>query len=224
MSAQGRPHGEPGHLNIYTRDQDSVITAHGAHYRVVAFLPDADGLYCRVDHKHGPRMPTPSEVLAVARKDQNIRGRWTLARTEAWADGTATEYYFVPASKQRGCPTCNGIDSKSCARCKGRTYMAEWIGQPIGAPLTQWERKMTTNSASRPHSWRVPPATRWNRVAILDAAAHSSDPARNARAWAAGWTPPGYALYAMRACSVRYSTLPVAAARESGHIPQQAAA
>lgn len=68
---------------------------------------------------------------------------------------------------------------------------------------------MTANSYSTP--WRI---------RVLDAAAHSSDPARNARAWAAGWTPPGYALYAMRACSVRYSTLALDTASNSGHIPQ----
>lgn len=75
---------------------------------------------------------------------------------------------------------------------------------------------MTANSYTRPHSWRV---------RVLDAAAASSDASRNARAWAAGWTPPGYALYARNvAAYVRHNTLPVDSASESGHIPQQTAA
>lgn len=74
---------------------------------------------------------------------------------------------------------------------------------------------MTANSYTRPHSWRV---------RVLDAAAASSDASRNARAWAAGWTPPGYALYAMRACNVRPITLGLDSASECGHIPQQTAA
>lgn len=27
---------------------------------------------------------------------------------------------------RRGCPTCNGIDPKSCLRCRGRTRMCDW--------------------------------------------------------------------------------------------------
>ena len=69
---------------------------------------------------------------------------------------------------------------------------------------------MTAPSYS--HSWRI---------RTLDAAAYSSDPARNARAWAAGWTPPGYALYAARvAACVRYSTQAIDTASECGHVPQ----
>lgn len=64
---------------------------------------------------------------------------------------------------------------------------------------------MTANSYSAP--WRV---------RVLDAAAASSDPARNARAWAAGWTPPGYTLYAAR---VMRSTRKIDNASECGHIP-----
>ena len=52
-SIEREPHGKQGHLNTYTRDHDSVVTAFGKHDRVVAFLPNKDGLMCRVDHKWG---------------------------------------------------------------------------------------------------------------------------------------------------------------------------
>ncbi len=29
-------------------------------------------------------------------------------------------------SKKRGCPTCDGLDPKSCMRCKGKTRMCDW--------------------------------------------------------------------------------------------------
>lgn len=77
------PHGLPGHINIYVRDHDSPITARGRHDRVIAFLPDVDGLFMRIDHCHGLGMPTPAEMLTAARRDQGIRGRWTLDRIEA---------------------------------------------------------------------------------------------------------------------------------------------
>lgn len=94
-----QPHGEAGHLNTYTRDQDSVVTAYGKHYRVVAFLPDASGLSCRVDHVHGARMPSTDEVLTVARKDQGVRGRWKLreASTGRGYLGESTWLEFDPA-------------------------------------------------------------------------------------------------------------------------------
>jgi hypothetical protein len=89
---QQTEHGEAGHLNVYRRDQDSVVTGRGRHYRVVAFLPDAQGeLLCRVDHKHGPRMPTSEEILVVARNDQGVRGRFVLARAEQAHEST---YFF----------------------------------------------------------------------------------------------------------------------------------
>jgi len=87
-------HGQPGHLNIYQLDQDSVITGFGKHHRVIAFLPDAEGLHVRVDHKHGPRVPTESEVLAVARKDQGGNGRWNLADSVTSDDGRCTWLRF----------------------------------------------------------------------------------------------------------------------------------
>jgi hypothetical protein len=95
-------HGEPGHLNIYTRDQDSVITGYGTHWRVVAFLPDCEGLYCRVDAVHGPRAPTPDEILRVARLDQGVRGKWKLNRVEDYPDGKSTEYHFIRPSPPMG--------------------------------------------------------------------------------------------------------------------------
>jgi hypothetical protein len=91
------PHGEKGHLNICVKDQDSVVTGFGKHARVVAFHPDHEGLYIRVDRKWGLRDPSLSEILSVARKDQGIKGRWVLHRKEEWADGSSVDYWFCRA-------------------------------------------------------------------------------------------------------------------------------
>lgn len=32
---------------------------------------------------------------------------------------------FIDSNK-RGCPTCAGVDPKSCARCQGHTRLADW--------------------------------------------------------------------------------------------------
>jgi hypothetical protein len=93
------PHGEKGHLNTYTRDHDSVITAYGQHDRVVAFLPNAPGLYARVDHKWNLGEPTPAQILIAIRKDQGVKGRWTLESRTPWADGSSTDYNFVRAGQ-----------------------------------------------------------------------------------------------------------------------------
>ncbi len=76
------PHGEAGHLNIFTRDQDSVITGRGKHARVIAFGPSGEELYMRVDMLWGLRMPTEREMLTAARKDQGLTGRWKLKTTQ----------------------------------------------------------------------------------------------------------------------------------------------
>jgi len=30
-------------------------------------------------------------------------------------------------SKRKGCPTCDGVDPKSCMRCYGHTRMCDWV-------------------------------------------------------------------------------------------------
>lgn len=44
-----------------------------------------------------------------------------------------------------GCPTCNGVDAKSCARCHGRTTMCNWFNTSRGwthsSELTFGERE-----------------------------------------------------------------------------------
>lgn len=90
-------HGERGHLNVLTRDHDSVVTSYGKHDRVVAFLPGPVELYIRVDHKWKLGAPSLAQVLTVARNDQGISGRWELDRTEPWPDGGSTDYFFVRA-------------------------------------------------------------------------------------------------------------------------------
>lgn len=87
-------HFKDGHLNAYTLDQDSYITGKGKHYRVVAFIPDRrDGLYCRIDHKHGDRMPTDREVLDVAERANDAKyGRLKCYKRETI--NTSTDMYF----------------------------------------------------------------------------------------------------------------------------------
>lgn len=89
-----QPHGEKGHINIYTRDHDAVITNYGQHDRVVAFLLQGDALYIRVDHLWNLGEPTEAQILTAARKDQDIKGRWVLDRADRWDDGSSTDYHF----------------------------------------------------------------------------------------------------------------------------------
>lgn len=94
-------HPHQGHLNIYVKDHDSVITNYGKHDRVVCFQPSFDSefgcitMYCRVDHKWGLGEPAEQEILMVARKDQNIKGKFKLAKMEKWDCGKSTDYYFI---------------------------------------------------------------------------------------------------------------------------------
>ena len=88
------------HLNIFKTDHNSPITSHGKHNRVVAFLPDHEGLYCRVDHLWDLGVPTHKEIIKVARLDQGIKGHWVFDYSETHDDGTCTDYYFKPKGEQ----------------------------------------------------------------------------------------------------------------------------
>lgn len=97
-------HGREGHLNVVVTDECDVVTSYGKHARVVAFHPDHDGLYVRVDRASKvrevdslyPNLPDPSvaQILAVARKDQGIRGKWKLRSREEWPCGHSIDYHF----------------------------------------------------------------------------------------------------------------------------------
>jgi hypothetical protein len=71
-------HFEKGNLNICTKDQDSFVTGYGKHARVVAFIPDSEGLYCRVDYVCGLPAPSDKEILKVAKYYGEVRGGWKL--------------------------------------------------------------------------------------------------------------------------------------------------
>ncbi len=88
-------HGLFGHLNLLTPDHESAVTGYGKHDTVVAYLPDHNGLYCLVLHRWNLGMPTPEQVLEVARKDQGIRGKWLFSHCEKWDDGSKTDFYFT---------------------------------------------------------------------------------------------------------------------------------
>ena len=34
--------------------------------------------------------------------------------------------------KKLGCPTCDGVEAKSCLRCFGKTRMCDWFNTPDG--------------------------------------------------------------------------------------------
>ena len=85
------PHGQQGHLNIYTLDQDSVVTGKGKHARVVACCPDGQEAYCRVDFRHNLRRPSDREIVDVFKAVNTIipaRGRWTVFSRTEWPCGT----------------------------------------------------------------------------------------------------------------------------------------
>lgn len=84
-------HYEAGHLNIYKRDHDSVITGYGEHDRVVAFLPGPVDCFVRVDNLWDLGMPTDSQIEKVMRDDQGIKGRWEVISREPYPDGKSIE-------------------------------------------------------------------------------------------------------------------------------------
>lgn len=82
-------------LNIYTPDKESYVTGFGAHDRVIAFCPDSEGLYCRVDHLWNLPQPTEKQILEVARKQNgSLRRGWKLASVTPWDNGKSTDYLF----------------------------------------------------------------------------------------------------------------------------------
>lgn len=87
------PHGQEGHINVFVLDEESPCTGFGKHNRVVAFLPDVEGLYVRVDLQ-GRRMPTDSEILRVAKLHQGVGGRWKRCREEWHTHKRSLDVYF----------------------------------------------------------------------------------------------------------------------------------
>ena len=39
---------------------------------------------------------------------------------------------ILSKKKKRGCPTCDGVDAKSCMRCYGKTRMCDWFNAYSG--------------------------------------------------------------------------------------------
>ena len=80
-------HNVSGQINIYQLDRDSYITGYGKHARVVACCAKGNTCYARVDYLELLRKPTDAEIIAVARRDSDIAGRWRVAKREAWNTG-----------------------------------------------------------------------------------------------------------------------------------------
>lgn len=100
-------HNEKGHMNVFVRDQDSVITGFGKHARVVAFLPqwneelNAVAVYVRVDLVWDLPEPTEKQILEVMKKDQGIKGKWVMATKVYWEPSPekgSIDYHFVLAA------------------------------------------------------------------------------------------------------------------------------
>jgi len=78
-------HGEDGHLNVYVRDHDSVVTGYGQHARVVAFSPESVTAYCRVDYRHeGLHRPTDQQIIEVMRAQEGLSGKWHVHLRRSW--------------------------------------------------------------------------------------------------------------------------------------------
>ncbi len=94
-------HGKYGHFNVVTLDHDSIVTDYGKHDRTLVTFPDHEGVYIRVDHLWELGMPTEKQLLKLARKEVNLRGKWKLdpARTVTWNDGKCTDCYLIPADR-----------------------------------------------------------------------------------------------------------------------------
>lgn len=92
-------HGKFGHLNVTELDHESDCTGKGKHDRVVACCPDSIELYCRVDHVWELGMPTPEQVLKVAKKRNGSyqRGKFIFDRKETYDNGKSTDFYFKRA-------------------------------------------------------------------------------------------------------------------------------
>lgn len=95
------PHNKTGHINIYKLDHESVITSHGKHDRVIAFLPMFEQehgktcLYCRVDTHHKLGIPSEQQILTVARKDQGVKGRYKLIeKSEIYGQNSSIDFIF----------------------------------------------------------------------------------------------------------------------------------
>lgn len=84
-------HGEAGHINIYKRDHDSIITGYGAHDRVVAFLPCPVDCFVRVDTLWNLGIPTDKQIIKIMREDQGIKGKWEVIRRELYPNGKSIE-------------------------------------------------------------------------------------------------------------------------------------
>ena len=98
-------HGKFGHINCKRLDHDSANTGYGKHDRVVACCPyyeptlKSNAVYCRVDLCWELGMPTERQLIAVARKHSDIKGRWKLASTPQFGNGKSIDCYLIPANQ-----------------------------------------------------------------------------------------------------------------------------
>lgn len=83
-----QPHGEANHINVLVRDQDSEITSHGKHNRLLVGRP-TDSPYTiviREDILHGLPMSTEEDRQKVARGDQRMHPKGTSLKHVSSSD------------------------------------------------------------------------------------------------------------------------------------------
>ena len=87
-------HGKYGHLNVLKIDHESSCTAYGKHDRIVAFCPEGDTGYARIDHVWGLGIPNDTAVIKHFKKHNNIRGNWIVTKREIYPCGKSTDIYL----------------------------------------------------------------------------------------------------------------------------------
>ena len=119
------PQGEPGQIHVLVRDQESEITSHGKHNRLLVFRP-VDAPYTisiREDILHGLPMSTEEDRQRVARGYQRLHPKGTSLRH---------------ASSSAPYPSFNGS-----AQSIEHTYLVCRAGKPLGEVL---ELKLASGS------------------------------------------------------------------------------
>ena len=84
-------HGLFGHLNVVKPDHKTSVTNFGKHDRVVAFYPEGNTAYCRIDHVWGLGSPNDAEIIKEFKNRNNLRGRWKVVSRELYDDEKSTD-------------------------------------------------------------------------------------------------------------------------------------
>jgi len=87
-------HGCYGHINVLNLDQESSCTGYGEHNRVVAFCPEGNTMYARIDRVWNLNDPTDAQIIKTCRAQNvidDMRGKWRVVERDEWDDGSAVD-------------------------------------------------------------------------------------------------------------------------------------